>query len=64
MRKYRTRLPQLKDPLFMTDGGLETTLVFHEGIDLLDFAAFTLLKDDYGFYISRCSPALSPPSVT
>ncbi len=34
MTKYRHRLPQLKDRLFMTDAGLETTLVFHEGIDL------------------------------
>ena len=27
-------LPQLADRLFLTDGGLETTLIFHEGIDL------------------------------
>ena len=31
MSKYRNRLPQLGDRLFLTDGGLETTLVFHEG---------------------------------
>jgi homocysteine S-methyltransferase len=29
--------------LVMTDGGLETTLLFHEGIDLPAFAAFPLL---------------------
>jgi len=29
--KYRTHLPQLDGGLFLTDGGLETTLVFHEG---------------------------------
>jgi hypothetical protein len=34
MSKYRRHLPQLKDRLFVTDGGLETTLVFHEGSDL------------------------------
>ncbi len=48
MSKYRSRLPQLKDRLFMTDGGLETTLVFHERIDLPCFAAFDLLKEEPG----------------
>lgn len=48
MGKYRKHLPQLKDRLFVTDGGLETTLVFHEGIDLPHFAAFDLLKDEAG----------------
>jgi len=48
MSKYRKHLPQLKDRLFMTDGGLETTLVFHQGIDLPHFAAFDLLKDERG----------------
>ena len=32
----------------MTDGGLETTFIFHDGIDLPYFAAFDLLKDDAG----------------
>jgi S-methylmethionine-dependent homocysteine/selenocysteine methylase len=37
-------LPQLAgDRVFLTDGGLETTLVFHRGIDLPAFAAFPLL---------------------
>ena len=48
MTKYRHRLPQLGDRLFMTDGGLETTLIFHDGIELPLFAAFDLLKDDAG----------------
>jgi len=48
MSKYRNNLPQLGDSLFLTDGGLETTLVFHEGVDLPHFAAFDLLKDDAG----------------
>jgi S-methylmethionine-dependent homocysteine/selenocysteine methylase len=42
-------LPQLAgDRLFITDGGLETTLIFHLGLDLPDFAAFDLLRDDTG----------------
>ena len=34
--------------LTLTDGGLETTLVFHEGIELPRFAAFPLLDDPDG----------------
>lgn len=41
-------LPQLDAPLFLTDGGLETTLVFHFGLDLPDFAAFPLLDTPDG----------------
>lgn len=32
----------------LTDGGLETTLIFRQGLDLPDFAAFPLLDDDQG----------------
>jgi S-methylmethionine-dependent homocysteine/selenocysteine methylase len=46
--KYRDRLPQLEGDLFLTDGGIETVLIFHEGIDLPAFAAFDLLKDEEG----------------
>jgi S-methylmethionine-dependent homocysteine/selenocysteine methylase len=46
--KYRTRLPQLADKLFLTDSGMETTFVFHEGIDLPCFASFDLLKNEDG----------------
>ena len=48
MSKYRNRLPQLKDQLFMTDGGLETALIYHDRIELPCFAAFDLLKDADG----------------
>ena len=41
------RLPQL-DELFLTDGGIETVLIFHEGLELPAFAAFDLLKDKAG----------------
>jgi S-methylmethionine-dependent homocysteine/selenocysteine methylase len=34
--------------LAMTDGGIETVLVFHEGIELPDFAAFPLLYEATG----------------
>jgi S-methylmethionine-dependent homocysteine/selenocysteine methylase len=46
--KYRQHLPQLDGELFLTDGGIETTLMFHQGFDLPEFAAFDLLKDDEG----------------
>ena len=46
--KHRHHLPQLEGGLFLTDGGIETTLIFHEGLDLPRFAAFDLLKDDEG----------------
>lgn len=48
MPRYRTALPQLDGGLFLTDGGLETTLIFHDGWELPDFAAFLLLKDAAG----------------
>jgi S-methylmethionine-dependent homocysteine/selenocysteine methylase len=46
--KYRHRLPQLGGELFLTDGGIETTLIFHDRLDLPCFAAFDLLKDEAG----------------
>ncbi len=48
MSKYRHRLPQLCNTLFLTDGGLETTLVFHENVELPYFAAFDLLSSAEG----------------
>jgi S-methylmethionine-dependent homocysteine/selenocysteine methylase len=42
------RLPQLTAPVFLTDGGIETSLIFDDGIDLVDFAAFTLLETPDG----------------
>src|SRR5688500_10286346 len=49
MTQYRHRLPTLDLKPFLTDGGLETTLAFHDGIALPHFAAFDLLKDEAGF---------------
>jgi S-methylmethionine-dependent homocysteine/selenocysteine methylase len=51
MFNYRHNLPQLTDRLFLTDGGMETTLIFHQGIDLPDFAAFDLLKTAQGYQV-------------
>ena len=45
---YRDDLPQLKDELFLTDGGLETVLIYHRGIDLPEFASFGLVMDEQG----------------
>jgi S-methylmethionine-dependent homocysteine/selenocysteine methylase len=53
MTKYRKHLPQLDGGVFLTDGGIETTLIFHEKIDLPCFAAFDLLKDQWGADILR-----------
>jgi S-methylmethionine-dependent homocysteine/selenocysteine methylase len=42
-------LPQLTaDSFFLTDGGLETTLVFLDGMELPDFASFPLLGSEDG----------------
>jgi homocysteine S-methyltransferase len=46
MEKYRTASPQLTESTFLTDGGLETTLIFHQGIDLPHFASFDLLMKE------------------
>jgi homocysteine S-methyltransferase len=48
MSKYRYALPQLDGGLFLSDGGMETTLIFHHGVDLPEFASFVLLEDEKG----------------
>ncbi len=53
MAKYRSALPQLSGDFFMTDGGIETTLIFLEGQDLPHFAAFELLKAPEGEGVLR-----------
>lgn len=49
MKKTKNTLPNESEDLFLTDGGLETTLVFLEGFDLPYFAAFDILKDQKGY---------------
>jgi S-methylmethionine-dependent homocysteine/selenocysteine methylase len=46
--KYRNDLPQLNGRPFITDGGIETTLIFHEGFELPYFAAFDLMRYPIG----------------
>jgi S-methylmethionine-dependent homocysteine/selenocysteine methylase len=48
MMNAAKNLPQMNGGLFLTDGGIETTLIFHDGFDLPYFAAFTLFKDEKG----------------
>jgi S-methylmethionine-dependent homocysteine/selenocysteine methylase len=48
MARYRNALPQLGGDFFMTDGGIETTLIFLDGQDLPHFAAFHLFKTPEG----------------
>jgi homocysteine S-methyltransferase len=48
MPRFRTDLPQLAGGLYLTDGGLETTLYFEEGWDLPEFAALVLLAEQKG----------------
>jgi S-methylmethionine-dependent homocysteine/selenocysteine methylase len=48
MAQYRSDLPQLGGDLFLADGGIETTLIFHEGLELPHFASFHLLQDAAG----------------
>ena len=46
--KYRDSLPQAAGTLFLTDGGIETCLIFQDGLELPLFAAFPLLRDAEG----------------
>ena len=42
------RLPQLDGDLFISDGGLETALIYLQGVELPLFAAFPLLDSEKG----------------
>jgi S-methylmethionine-dependent homocysteine/selenocysteine methylase len=48
MAKYRHALSQMQGDFFLTDGGIETTLIFLEGLDLPFFAAFHLFRTPQG----------------
>jgi homocysteine S-methyltransferase len=41
-------LPQLGESIFLTDGGIETDLIFNEGIDLPHFASIVLVDSEAG----------------
>jgi S-methylmethionine-dependent homocysteine/selenocysteine methylase len=61
--KYRQALPQLSGHPFITDGGLETVMIYLRGFQLPSFAAFDLLKDAGGqgalrqYYTEYCALA-------
>ena len=48
---------------WVTDGGLETDLIFHRGVDLPEFAAYPLVRSDEGrgllrdYYAGYAKPA-------
>ncbi len=48
MARYRQNLPQLSGETFLSDGGMETTLVFQEGVELPHFASFVLMASPEG----------------
>jgi homocysteine S-methyltransferase len=49
----RRSLPQLDGGTYITDGGMETTLIFRDGLELPDFASFVLLDDQDGIEALR-----------
>jgi S-methylmethionine-dependent homocysteine/selenocysteine methylase len=51
MDRYAARagaLPQLHGQPLVTDGGIETDLIFNRGIELREFAAFPMVEDEAG----------------
>ncbi len=42
------KLPQLEGGWFLTDGGIETSLIYDDGLELPEFASFVLLDDVKG----------------
>ena len=53
MPALQDRLPQLDGRLFLTDGGIETDLIFNDKIELPHFAAFILLSTPEGKQVLR-----------
>jgi len=49
----RRRLPQLDGSLFVTDGGIETSLIFNDGLDLPHFAAIDVVRRPGGEEVLR-----------
>jgi homocysteine S-methyltransferase len=45
MTAFRANLPQLADKIFITDAGLETAVIFLDGVDLPLFASFPMLDN-------------------
>ncbi|MEM7490569.1 MAG: homocysteine S-methyltransferase, partial [Pseudomonadota bacterium] len=53
MATFRNDLPQMRGETLLTDSGLETTLIFHDGLDLPEFAAYPLLETSQGRRVLR-----------
>ena len=53
MSTSKNTLPQMNGGLFLTDGGIETTLIYQDGFDLPFFAAFHLFRDEKGLRALR-----------
>lgn len=51
MGVYQRVLPQISGKTCITDGGLETYLIFQKKIDLPEFAAYDLLRSEEGYGI-------------
>ena len=47
------QLPQLGGSVFLTDGGIETDLIFNKGVDLPEFASFVLHENASGEAVLR-----------
>ncbi|SMO91271.1 homocysteine S-methyltransferase [Saccharicrinis carchari] len=45
MKNFKENNLLLPEKYYLTDGGMETTLIFHQGIDIPYFATFDLLKN-------------------
>jgi S-methylmethionine-dependent homocysteine/selenocysteine methylase len=68
LAKYRNALPQVAGGMFLTDGGLETDLIFHEGFEMPLFASFPLLESEVGRtalrdYYLRCANVATEAQV-
>ena len=48
MAKFRDSISQFDNTTFFTDAGIETVLIFHEDLDLPEFAAFPLIQHEQG----------------
>ena len=48
MAKHRNDLPQLRGETFITDGGVETHMIFNEGVDAPHQCVFTMIDSDGG----------------
>lgn len=48
MARYRNNLPQMAGGMFLSDGGMETALIYLQGQDLPQFASFVLLDSAEG----------------